>query len=310
MRPAIATVVGGRWEQLLVDHARTSGVARLVGRCTDLAGLEAVADRTDLVYLGSDAPWLAEVDLRPLARLTTIVGVALDTPGARLLHRAGVQEVVGPETALADLPGRIACLLPDTGRLIEVTGPRGAPGRSEIALALAHLLAGMGTALLELDMAAPSLGLRMALPPTRTRRLVSRDGIVFDPAPVAASGGAAIADRMRAVEHTRAGHRHTIVDSGPDSVLHRLVDVDEVVLVGTACDTGVFRLARLCETWTGPTPSLIVNRYQEGQDLRRVVRATGLEPTAVVPLVQVPAAGTAPAPEMMRSVAVVQRTAL
>lgn len=306
MRPAVVTVVGGAWEQLLVERARRSGAARLVGRCLDLAGLESVVDRADLVYVGSDTPWLPGADLRPLTGIAAFVGVALDEPGARLLRHAGVDEIVHPEAAVADLPGRAASLLPDAGHIVEVTGPRGAPGRSEVALALAHVRP--GAALVELDTPAPSLGLRMGLPPARSRNPIERGGIVFDPAPV--GGGGRIADRLRTVERARARNLHTVVDSGPDSSLHRLVDVDEVVVVGTACEIGVFRLARLCEAWTGPTPSLVINRWTDGQDLGRVVRATGLEPAAVIPVSVQPEIGAPPPPAMLRAVAAVQRTAL
>src|SRR5690606_40910192 len=54
----------------------------------------------------------------------------------------------------------------------------------------------------------------------------------------------------------------------------------------------------LCEGWMGPTPVLVINRYREDQDLRRVLRATGLEPAVVLPALDPPGQGQLPAGRM------------
>ncbi len=302
MRPSIATVIGPGWEPRLVEQARASGIVRLVGRCCDEAGLLEIAPRADVVFVGSDVHWLVRTDLSSIA--ARVIGVASDSPGARLLFRAGAEEVVdatmSPDRMLALAFTSVAS---DRGRVVEVTGTRGAPGRSEVALALAYAT-NRSSALVELDHAGPSLGLRMGLDPSI--RIHSKEHVSLVPAPAGT-------DRPRLDLIERAANRHslTILDGGPGSQWHRVVDVDDVIIVGEATDVGVVRLARLCESWLGPEPSLIVNRHRPEQDLGLVIRATGLEPVAVIPELTPPKAGTPPRGEMRRLVRslAAQRTA-
>jgi hypothetical protein len=312
VRPAIATVVGPRWENQLVEQARSTGLVRLVGRCCDESSLEAVAHNADVVFVGSEVHWIPSADLHRLAATTRIVGIAADEPGAELLFRAGIDEVIDAETPIAGMLAMVLDSRPDEpGRLIEVTGPRGAPGRSEVALALAYAGQCALTTLIEADAAAPSLGLRMALPPNRHRVGHEIHGVTLEPAPVGTQPQS-VTDLLRHIEATRLRNAYTIVDTGPDSTMHRVTDVDESVVVGEATDIGVVRLARLCDAWTGPTPRLVINRHVPGQDLRHVRRATGLEPSAVIPITTMPSRGSLPPPRLrsaLRSV-VAQRTAL
>ncbi|MEX0756742.1 MAG: hypothetical protein WD204_02230, partial [Acidimicrobiia bacterium] len=187
---------------------------------------------------------------------------------------------------------------------------RGAPGRSEVALALAYALGG-GARLVEVDAAAPSLGLRMGLVPSRTRAVVDLGDVTLDPAPVG-TGMVRVDQIVAHVERARTTNGVTVLDTGPDSTLHRMIDLDEVVFVGEATDVGVVRLARLCDVWLGPTPRLVINRHRPEQDLRRVRRATGLEPSAVIPDLPIPGSGHTPSPEMRSALRTVlaQRTAL
>ncbi|MFP5330970.1 MAG: hypothetical protein ACLGHX_01195 [Acidimicrobiia bacterium] len=307
MRPAIATVVGPGWEPQLVSHARTTGLARLVGRSWDFASLVEVASRADAIFIGSDVPWLADVDLRLFGDRTRIVGVASDSPGAALLDRAGAHQVLEATTPPAGLlAAAMSCLQGDDRQLIEVTGPRGAPGRSEVALAMAWE---SGACLIEADRAAPSLGLRMALPPDHVRRTHERDGLLLSPEPI---GVDSVALDAQAIETLGGARRTTILDAGPGSVWHRSVSVEVSVIVGEATDVGIVRLARLCEHWLGPTPLLVVNRHTPDQNIRNVIRATGLEPAAVIPSLPTPVPGAAPMGRMRAAVAglVAQRTAL
>jgi hypothetical protein len=308
VRPAIATVVGPDWEPRLVAHARRSGLARLIGRCCDPADLATLAERCDAVFVGSESPWLIGVDLSDLTTCTRVIGVAADAPGRRLLEHAGVSEVIDATTPPAGMLSVVLMVETPPGRLIEVTGPRGAPGRSEVALALAHAL-GTGAALIEADDRAPSLGLRMGLTPAPTRTLHLMGGLTLSPAPARARVDDPIGPF---VELVRNRHPATIIDAGPNSTWHRTMDVDDVIVVGEATDVGVVRLARLCDTWLGPTPLLVINRHRSDQDLRRVRRATGLEPAAVIPHLPELPLGREPAAPMRAALrtAATQRTAL
>lgn len=283
MRPAIATVIGGGWEAGLVEHLRSSGSARLIGRCSDPAALAAVAVRSDAVFLGSEAPWLGTADLRGLTAATRVIGVASDAPGATLLRHAGVPEVIDDDTPPSGMIAIVAAMSGRRrGRVIEVTGPRGAPGRSEVALALATSAARSGSAaLLELDVDAPWLGLRMGLAPdARPQPAVGRPVLV--PAPIALGDlGSDVARGL--IAGTAAAHGLTVIDGGPASGWHRSVDVDDIVVVGEATGVGIVRLARLCADWTGPVPILVINRHRPDQDLGAVRRATGLDPMVVLP---------------------------
>jgi hypothetical protein len=311
VRPAIATVIGPGWEPRLVEHARSSGLARLIGRCSDPAGLAELVARADVVFVGSDVPWLPDTDLRTMADHTRLIGVAGDDPGARLLGRMGVQDII----AAATPPGGMLALAvsqsaTERGRLIEVTGTRGAPGRSEIALGLAYAWRHRGgAALLELDDAAPSLGLRMELPPgIETHRL---DGVSLMPSPVGV-GPRRVDLLATTITESTSHHTITILDGGPGSTWHRMVPVDEVVLVGEATDVGVVRLAHMCEAWLGPTPRLVINRHRPGQQLGHVRQATGLEPAAVIPELPPPTIGSIPGPRLHAALRTLvgQRTAL
>jgi hypothetical protein len=264
-----------------------------MGRCCDEAGLLDIAARADVVFVGSDIHWLVRTDLGSVA--ARVIGVASDGPGARLLYRAGAEEVVdatmSPDQMLALAISSVAS---DRGRVVEVTGTRGAPGRSEVALALAYASA-RSTALVELDHDGPSLGLRMGL--ATSARVHSKAGVSLAPAPARTE-----LPRLDLIESAANRHSLTILDGGPVSQWYRVVDVDEVIFVGEATDVGVVRLARLCESWLGPQPALIVNRHRPEQDLRLVVRATGLELAAVIPELATPPAGTPPRGEMKRLV--------
>jgi hypothetical protein len=271
-----------------------------------------VAPSADVVFVGSEVHWIPSADLHRLARTTRIIGIAADRPGAELLSRAGIDEVINAGMPIA---GMLAMALDgrpvEPGRLIEVTGPRGAPGRSEVALALAYAGRRAATTLIEADSVAPSLGLRMALPPTRARVGHEVHGVTLEPAPVG-TPPPRLTDLLQHIDATRIRSAVTIVDSGPNSSMHRVVDIDDSVMVGEATDIGLVRLARLCEAWTGPTPLLVINRHVPGQDLRQVRRATGLEPLAVIPITTMPDRGSLPPPRLrsaLRSV-LAQRTAL
>lgn len=296
-----------------MEHARRTGLARLVGRCCDHAGLVDVAARADVVFVGSEAHWLPASNLRELSTATRLIGVATDAPGAKILDAAGIPDVIDAATPPA---GMLAMALAgherQPGRVVEVTGPRGAPGRSEVALALTHV-AGVSeqSCLIEADLAGPSLGLRMMLPPTRSGMLHRTRGASLVPAPA----GTSVVGTVRLagiIDAARDAHATTVIDGGPHSAWHSIIDVSQVVIVGEASDVGVVRLARLCETWVGPTPHLVINRHRPGQDVRQVRRATGLEPTAVISEHDMAGPGQLPTAEMraaLRDLAR-QRTAL
>ena len=287
MRPAVATTAGSRWEEDLANVARTTGLVRLLGRCTDVESVRALIDRIDVLFVDSETPWLGDL-AAGLPASVAVIGVAADAPGTRRLRDAGVTEVVGEITPPDRLLHLAVALAPTRGStIVGVTGPRGAPGRSEVSLALATAWSRqVPTALIERDADAPSVGLRLGLAPT-----VETHAIPGGPTVVPAQLGQSSAVRDALAARVVAAHRLTVMDLGPWAPGMWTGDVP--VLVGEVSPVGVVRLARICSAWDGPVPMLVVNRSADQADLRTIRAATGLEPSAVVPRVQIPSGRTA-----------------
>ena len=309
MRPAIATVhTAATWEPRLVDFARQSATMRVVKRCRTAAEVEVVLGRVDAVVVGSETSWLSVPLLRRWrSQGVAVVGIAPphDRPALRLFEAAGVDTVATPSHD----PGRIfgavtsarafSSNILDHGSVVTVTGARGAPGRSEVALALAWAAGQWSrTVLLELDSEAPGLGLRLGLEPAddalsvRTSRRVRQIDLVTLPA----SGGPlsqSLATRL--VEISRSRFDALVVDAGPyarDSIGY---DAGRVVLVVHPTPSGLVRAGRIVESWTWPAPIVVANRVPSGPDHHAAVRlvraATGLEPAAAIPELDVPPDG-------------------
>jgi len=298
MRPALVTVIGGRhWELRVVHEARNSGTARILARCTEPAQVERWLSEADAVTIGVEVPWLGTgIVRRWRAAGVLVVGMADDSS-------TGFLRGVGCDLVLpaSDDPGSVlrAITVASTQRSaprspipgpVTVVGPRGAPGRSEIALSLAHGLSRIRpTTLVELDSQAPSLGLRAGLRPrpditdADLHPIPGDLQILTSPAANTAIGSSVV---YRIIAASLAEGRYTVCDAGPPPA--RPVFDGPAVVVCDPSEVGLVRVARMLSTWDGTAPYLVVNRVRPDQIERSVVAvrsATGLEPDAVVPKV-------------------------
>lgn len=300
MRPALVTVIGGRhWELRVVHEARNSGTARILARCTEPAQVERWLSEADAVMIGAEVPWLgAGIVGRWRAAGVLVVGMA-DDSSTGFLRAVGCDLVLSasddPDSALRAIT--VASTQRSTPRTpipgpVTVVGPRGAPGRSEIALSLAHGLSRVRpTTLVELDSQAPSLGLRAGLrprPDITDADLCPTSGrqalhILTAPTANTALGSSVV---YRIVAASLAEGRFTVCDAGPPPA--RPVFDGSAVVVCDPSEVGLVRVARMLSVWDGTAPYLVVNRVRPGEIDRSVVdirAATGLEPDAVVPKV-------------------------
>ncbi len=315
--PRLATVVTARpWESELVAFARATGTARVVARLCEPAELERIADAVDVVVVGAETPWATPALLRRWSRRgLPIIGVfpAGDQPAARLLRAGRPAEVFAdsaPAPAIVAAARLLALDRPPVrpeGALVGVLGPPGAPGRSELALALAWgMAADRRTLLVDLDRSAPSLAVRLGLPPRpdagTVGDLIRAEGelgagalhrvgdldVIPGPAP---SASGPISDGLLAevVLAARGSFEAVVADLGPAVGDDPLVATcDRVVLVCEASPVGLVRGATLAADWCGPTPELVLNRtVPEAEEAEEAVAAArrwiGLEPAAVVP---------------------------
>ena len=314
VRPAIATVTSIRpWERELADAARRSGLVRLVARCTDSDQLHAVASMSDAVFIGSGTPWLTVEGVRALAVATTVVAIVSgpSDPMVRLFRAAGVSEVI-PESAPAMTVLTVAISAPRVGSpppltpTITVTGARGAPGRTEVALALGWAL-GPATLVAELDVDAPSLGLRAGIPPLpptiATPDAATSSLVDFGPisifAPPVAGGPLRSSIVANIVEAARPRFDWLVLDAGPDPARIR----GEPIVVCDPSPVGIVRCATLLAAWTAAPPLLVVNRADQSTDLILVRRATGLDPIALLPRCTTPHSGEPPPIAMVDALA-------
>lgn len=186
------------------------------------------------------------------------------------------------------------------GRLIAVTGARGAPGRTEVALALGAAWAAYRSAVVDLDLAAPGLAVRTGMSPrpdlqdaaaalSATGRLPA--GLLRPVAGTALVTGShrPVAPRSArlVVEAVLRTVPVVIVDIGPAGAGHPvLARAHRIVVVADGSPSGVVRAARFLSGWSLRPPDLVANRVPPA-DREAVVRAlrrwTGLEPSLVVP---------------------------
>jgi hypothetical protein len=314
VRPAIATVTSIRpWERELAETARRSGLVRLVARCSDPDQLHAVAPMSDAVFIGSETPWLTVEGVRALAATTTVVAIVSgpSDPMVRLFRAAGVSELIQESapamtvlTVAVSAP-RVECPQPLTPT-ITVTGARGAPGRTEVALALGWAL-GPATLVAELDLDAPSLGLRAGIPPrpppAATPNAAASPIAAFGPislfAPPVAAGPLRSSVVATIVEAARPRYDWLVLDAGPDPARIR----GEPVVVCDPSPVGIVRCAALLAAWTAAPPLLVVNRTDEDTDVFLVRRATGLDPIALLPRCATPNSGEPPPIAMVDALA-------
>jgi hypothetical protein len=192
-----------------IEDVLFSGDLAVVGSAADAGELLSLADRADAeaVLLSAELSGLAEAQTTRLrSRGLRLVGLALDARSAEALRALGVDELVEPPLYAADLarslgghhgtgepeqPLRVEPRQPTrrnrrerSGNVIAVVGCAGSPGASECAASLAALAASSWrTLLVELNLLAPSLDLRLGADPQRGSliglvRAISGDGAV------------------------------------------------------------------------------------------------------------------------------------
>lgn len=317
IRPVATVVTARAWEAALVRAARLGGGARVAARCTGPWQVDEALRYVEAVVVGAETPWLTEATLaRWRAAGALVVGVHCDPPGQSLLLRGRCDLVLPDHTPPLELLARLAVLPPPKGsprpaaRRFLVTGPRGAPGRTEVAIALAWALAESGSTLLaELDAEAPTLGLRLGIPPGTPREgpslhhLDRVDLLVLPP-----GGPLAFSLTARLLETARLRYRAMVLDVGPPGNA-TTTGADETVLVCEGSPLGSVRAARLAASWGGPVPRLVVNRVPREPARRAVAlttvrRAVGLEPEAVIDRLDPPPWGRAPAEPMVAALRV------
>ncbi|MEE8457743.1 MAG: hypothetical protein V3S28_06805 [Acidimicrobiia bacterium] len=313
----VATVLSAReWEPVLVQHARDTAALRVVLRAYQPSDIENRASEIDVVVCGGEVSWVTPRQIATWRRLGFgVVGVHPegDEPAAQLLERGGANEVVPDTIDVAALVQAVRFVAPrfenppveTKGFVTAVVGPRGAPGCTEVALAYAWLLSReRSVVLVDADVAAPALAVRMGLTPrpdiTDAADAVRADGSIDEKClhqvgslfVITGShrpGETPLRDTMIAgvIDAAAARFDEVVLDVGTIGTDSTRVEVaDAVFLVVDASAVGVVRAAQLTSQWMGPQPSLIINRVSmrdRSQVIEAARRWTGLEPAAVVP---------------------------
>lgn len=322
MRAGIATVHTPRaWEGELVQAARVTGLARVVRRCLRPVEVEMTLASVDIVVIGGETPWLSEYLVKAWRHTgTVVVGMVPpgDGPSRVLFERAGCDLVLDQGQpavqVLTAVLGLVVDATPaDRGEVITVVGPRGAPGRSEMALGIAWLLSRrQPTLLVELDTEAPSLGLRLGLCPhlglaaadpavgEPVYRQKARLSVVTLPPSVGSPGRSSV---TRVLEAARAHFASVVMDPGPVDPASLDFRSAVVAMVVDPAPAGIVRAGRALAGWRADPPLVIINRLSPGDEvaLRSVRAATGLDPVAVVPEVSGLAWGSPPPAKILQA---------
>ncbi len=317
MTPRVATVLSARpWEAALVAAARESAAVRLVLRAFQPDDVARQRADIDVVVAGAETSWVTPAQVAAWRRSgLRVVGVhpAGDEPARSLLEAGGAHEILAddaPPDAVLQLirflqPGVPSAAGDEAGKVVAVTGGRGAPGRTEVALALAYLWARRHpTLLVDLDVAAPALAVRLGRPPrpdltdaadrVRASGQLAADSIhrVGDLAVVVGShrpGESQLRTTLAedVVEAAAADYDVVVIDLGPAGGDDRLLKrADHAVLVCDASAVGLVRAARAAAEWAGPPPALVLNRVRRREKAEVIAAArqwTGLEPVAAIP---------------------------
>jgi MinD-like ATPase involved in chromosome partitioning or flagellar assembly len=312
----VATVLSAQeWEPRLVSHARETAELRIVLRAFQPDEIEERSDEIDIVVAGAEVAWVTPAQIGTWQRMgLNVVGVHPrgDGPAAAMLDRAGVDELVPDDTDAESLITAIRFLAPrgdhDDSEIKGVTaaviGARGAPGTTEVALGLAlNAAAGGKAVLIDLDLDAPSVAIRLGLAPrpdiTDVADVVRATGAIDDDAIHRVGSLDVVTGSHRTGEsvvrpamvedviEVAAAHYQTVVlDLGaapPDD--HILKRADDAVLVVDGSAVGVVRAAKLVAEWSGPPPRIVINRaarHEHQQLTEAVLHWTGIEPDAVI----------------------------
>ncbi|MGB5655547.1 MAG: hypothetical protein WBN35_02920 [Acidimicrobiia bacterium] len=317
MSVRVATVLSARdWEPGLVAYARETAEVLIVLRAFQPHEIEQHAADIDVVVAGGEVSWVTPVQIALWQRAGLgVLGIhpQEDGPAASMLRGAGVDEIL-PDTAdVRTIVTAIRFISPmtgaidreGTGSVTAVLGPRGAPGTTEVALGLAWESSRSGSTLLvDLDIDAPSIAIRLGLPPrpdiTDAADQVRAAGAIAPEAlqrigPISVITGshrigeaplrAAMVEDL--VDAATVSFERVIVDLGTCDPDHAILKrSDTAVLVGDASAVGVVRAAHLVATWSGPPPTLVLNRAaprSNGDVITAAKEWTGIEPSAVIP---------------------------
>ncbi len=317
MNPRVVTVLSAReWEAALVAAARDTAAVRLVLRAYQPDDIERQRSEIDVVVAGAETSWVTPAQIGSWRRSgLRVVGIhaAGDEPGRLLLEAGGAHEVLPDDLPPAAILQAIRFLRPGvdvaaaepSGKVVAVTGARGAPGRTEVALALATLWSRRhDVVLVDADLDAPSLAIRLGRPPrpdlTDVADAVRATGEIPDEAVHAVGGLKVVVGSHRpgepplrpalaedVVEAAANGFEIVVIDVGPAHADDRLLKrADHAYLVCDASPTGLVRAARATAEWAGPLPVLVINRCDRKERAEVVAAArrwTGLEPSALVP---------------------------
>lgn len=313
----VATVLSARpWESELVTAARETAAVKLVMRAYQPEDIFQSYGKLDVVVVGAETAWLGPALIADWRRQGLhVIGIypAGDRPAAEMLDAGGCNEILADTVS----PGEILSAVrladfavlgagPSTGKLVVVTGPRGAPGRTEVAVALAWGFAENGRCLLaDLDLEAPAIAIRLGVAPrpdladaadgVRRLGVLTKDMLrqVGKLSVVVGSHrlGEPELKPQLAEETVEAGlgtYPVVVADLGPGLIQHaRLIKrADVAVLVVEAAANGIVRAAKLLSEWSGPPPTLVLNRVTPAgrQEVIKSVRKwTGLEPAVLIP---------------------------
>ena len=315
MIPRVATVLSARsWEPELVAFIRASAALRLVLRAFQPSDIEERLDEIDVIIAGAETSWVTPAAIATWRRRgLKVVGVhpRADRPARALLETGGTDEILpehaAPEAIVA--AARLSTMemgpgpgLEDSGVLVSVAGSRGAPGRTEVALALAwNLSEHLDVLVIDADLEAPGLAVRLSLPArpdladaadearltgevTGVQRAGPISVIVGSHRPGAPPLRVSLLEDV--IDAALGSFGVVVADLGPSIHEAPLIKrSDAVLLVASADAVGMVRTSRLCEEWAGPPPALILNRVPRKSRVDSVQAARrwlGLEAAAVV----------------------------
>ncbi|GBE25491.1 hypothetical protein BMS3Bbin02_01777 [bacterium BMS3Bbin02] len=311
MIPRIATVLSAReWEAALVASAHDTARVRLVARIYQPDDVLDVDGAIDAIVVGAETPWLTTSIVHAwIGQGIVVIGMypAGDPVAPGQLAGMGVDVVIKDTEEPEVVLHRLRVALPDTlgspvptGPITVVTGPRGAPGITEVAIGVATLIARRrDTVLVDADPTDPAIAVRLNLRPNPTIEDaidLIHAGHALTPcvqrfAAIGIIAGARNAEYLAdsaapLLEGIAASTAHVVVDAGPNPLATITKRADEAIIVCDASAVGIVRVAKFVAAWSGPQPQLVVNRVPRRDTLQvgdAVRRWTGITPTALIP---------------------------
>ncbi len=276
---------------------------------TSPADLERIENDVDVAVAGAETAWVTPAFIRAWRdRGLGLLGIYAphDRPALQLLRAGGADETLPDTTPPEQILRAIRSLQRPAprglagGRFIAVTGPRGAPGISEVALSLAWGLAAEHTTLLvDLDRQAPSLAVRLGIDPfpdlatvadrvlasgalpTRALRNVGPLSVLTVPPASGPLTPSLIHEVLRAASHS---FDRVVADLGPVAGDDPLLSMAATrVLTCEATPKGLVRAALFAGNWTSGPPVVVLNRATGGDAVAAARKWLGLEPAVVVP---------------------------